>query len=250
MRYGCSKGHFQADCSFGFCFHLEGLPTLNKSFSCFRSKKVSKQSNLQSLCTEENFEGKFSTTFLKNVSSFERNFSRNYILRIRRNNLIFYWSLPCFEIDKVPPERSQSFGPQTQQVVKIANYVFGRSLISIFCNDWTFLFSNFLGLLAIFFFAFWTKKIRRVVKRAHYVSGGAFQGFLFFKRNYFGKFRKKFKKNLALVPEKFVTFVKTVFYVSNGTFVWKKKIIVQKILIFQFFGDFELRINGISVEKK
>ena len=144
MRFGCTKGHFQANCSFGFCFHFEGLPTLSKSFSCICSKKVSKLSNLQSLCTEENFEGIFSCFCFKNVSSFERNFSRKYILRIRRYNLTFYWSLPCFETVRVPPERSQTFSPQIQQVVKIANYVFGRSFNSFFCVDWTFRFSIFL----------------------------------------------------------------------------------------------------------
>ena len=62
----------------------------------------------------------------------------------------------------------------------------------------------------------------------------------FLKWKHFRKFTKNIKKNSVLVPEKFVTFVKTVFYVSFGTFVWN--------FMFYFFSDFRLRINGLSAE--
>ena len=172
-------------------------------------RRKSASSQIYNLCVLRKFLKAFFIVFFKNVFSFERNFSRKYNLRIRRNNLIFFWSLPCFEIDKVPTERSQSFGPQTQQVVKIANYVLGRSFNSIFCNDWTFRFSNFQDFERIFLH--FGQKKQDVLLNVHTTfPGGGIPMFTFFKRNFFGEFRKKFKENLALVPEKFVALSKQI----------------------------------------
>ena len=74
-----------------------------------------------------------------------------------------------------------------------------------------------------------TEKLRRVVKHAHYVSGGAFQGINLSKENISEKFEEK--KTADIVQKNFVTFVKTAFDVSYGIFVCKK-ILVETILIF------------------
>ena len=195
MRYGCTKGHFQADCSFGFCFYFEGFQTLSKSFSCICSKKVSKLSNLQFLCTEESFEGIFSCFFFEKVSSFERNFSRKYFLRIRRNNLTFYWSLPCFEIVRVPPERSQTFSPQIQQVVKITNYLFGRSFNSIFLCWLDFSFLKIFGILSDFFCILDEKKDGLLNVHITFPEGHSKD--YFFQKNWFRKNQENIQEKLG-----------------------------------------------------
>ena len=91
-----------------------------------------------------------------------------------------------------------------------------------------------------------TKKLRRVVKHAHYVSGGAFQGIHFSKENISGKNGRNLKKTADIVQKNFLTSVKTADDVSYRTFVWKIKSLVENIVIFQLFADFELKMNGTS----
>ena len=192
-------------------------------------------------------EGIFSC-FLKSFDLWEVLLTKLYLTYPDEQFDYFCQNFPFFWTFRIRPKRSHTFGPEIHRFSKLQTTCVEEVLIVFFCADWSFRFSKFLWFWAIFLH-FGPKKIRRVVKRAHYVSGGAFQGILFQKK-IFQTIQEKIQEKLGTCSQKiFVTFVKTVFYVSYGTFVWKKKILVEKVRIFQFFADFQLRINGISVEK-
>ena len=74
-------------------------------------------------------------------------------------------------------------------------------LIAFFCVDWVFLFSSFFVILSEILFHFRTRKLRRVVKHAHYASGGAFQGIIFSKEIVSEKNGRNIRKTADIVQK-------------------------------------------------
>ena len=84
---------------------------------------------------------------------------------------------------------------EIQKVLKSAKYVFRRSFDSFLLCWLDFLIFKHFLFWSELFLHIWTKKLRRVVKYALYVSGGAFQGIHFSKENISEKNWKKYKKS-------------------------------------------------------
>ena len=114
--------------------------------------------------------------------------------------------LPEFRLNEV-----RLFVQKFSRLSKLQTTCVEEVLIVFFCADWTFRFSKFLWFWAIFFCILDQKKIRRVVKRAHYVSGGAFQGILFSKENIPDNSRTNSRETRNLFPKNFRHFCQNSF---------------------------------------
>ena len=122
------------------------------------------------------------------------------------------------------PERFFAETPQTPILLKLKR----------FFPSWKYTWS---------FFSFLDQKLRQVVESAYYVYGGAFRGKFLWNKIIFGELIKIFQKTPDFFPKNFVTFVKTAFSVSYGTFVRKKKILGKKSSCFKCFCGFWAKIH-------
>ena len=127
-----------------------------------------------------------------------------------------------FELFRIRPKRSHTFGPEIHRFSKLQTTCMEEVLIVFFCADWYFRFWKFLWFWAVFLH-FEPKKIRRVVKRAHYVSGGAFQGILFSKENISDNSRKNSRETRDLFPKNFRHFCQNSFLHFLWNFCMEEK---------------------------
>ena len=156
------------------------------------------------------------------------------------NNLItFFRNFPFFWNFQNSTRTNSDFWPRKSQLFKTANYLFKGSFdgIKFFVLIGFFSFQKFWE-FEQFFWHFWTKKLRRFVKRAHCVSGGAFQGKLFSKENISENSGKKsrgtrhlFPKNSLLLLKQFSTFPMELSY-------GRKKFSLKKSSYFTFSRTF------------
>ena len=119
------------------------------------------------------------------------------------NNLItFFRNFPFFWNFQNSTRTNSDFWPRRSQLFKTANYLFKGSFdgIKFFVLIGFFSFQKFWE-IEQFFWHFWTKKLRRFVKRAHCVSGGAFHGKLFSKKYISENSGKNSRETRRLFPK-------------------------------------------------
>ena len=179
-------------------------------------RRKSASSQIYNLCVLRKFLKAFFIVFFKNVFSFERNFSRKYNLRIRRNNLIFFGVCRVLKLTRFRLNEVSLLAHKLSRLSKLQTTCLEEVLIVFFVMIG--LFGSQIFRILSEFFCILAKKTRRVVKRAHYVSGGggggAFQCLLFSKEiisENSGKNSRKtwhlFQKNSSLCQNRFLRFL-------------------------------------------
>ena len=102
----------------------------------------------------------FSAIFFENVSSFERKFLRNYILRIRRNNLNFFFGIGSWlKFSELGLNEVTLLAQKFNRFPKLQTTCLEEVWLYFLCVDWIFRFSKFLWFLVIFF-AYLDKKTK------------------------------------------------------------------------------------------